>query len=69
MCKDKWNSFNFDYKKIIDYHKTTKNHICFWNHVVEKKDKYHLPCQLCQEFYDLIEEFHMERNVIVPLHF
>jgi hypothetical protein len=68
MCKDKWNSFNFDYKKIVDYHKGTNNHTCFWDLVVEEKDKYHLPHQLCQQFYDLIKEFQGEKNVIAPLH-
>jgi hypothetical protein len=69
MCKDKWNSFNFDYKKIVDYHKGTNNHTHFWDFVVEKKDKYHLPRQLCRNFYDLIKEFQGERNVTISLHF
>jgi len=36
--------------------------------VVEEKDRYHLPRQLCQKFYDLIEEFQGERYVTAPLH-
>jgi len=23
MCKDKWNGFNFEYKKVVDYHART----------------------------------------------
>jgi hypothetical protein len=68
MCKDEWNSFNFDYKKIIDYHKGIDNHTCFWDLVVEEKDRYHLPHQICQKLNDLIKEFQGERKVITPLH-
>jgi hypothetical protein len=68
MCKDKWNSFNFDYKKIYDYHKGTGNHTCFWDLVFEEKERYHLPHPFYQEFYDQIEVFQGERNVTTPLH-
>lgn len=36
--------------------------------MVEEKDKYHLPHQLCWKFYDLIKEFQGESNVIAILH-
>ncbi len=29
MCKDKCNKFNFDYKKLSNYHKGTKNRTSF----------------------------------------
>jgi superoxide dismutase len=31
MCKDKWNSLNFDFKKLSYYQKGTGNHTYFWD--------------------------------------
>jgi hypothetical protein len=31
MCKDEWNSLNFDFKKLSYYHKGTSNHTYFWD--------------------------------------
>jgi hypothetical protein len=68
MCKDKWNSLNSDYKKHAIYHKGTRNHICFWDLSFDEKEKFHLPHQFNRKFYELIEEFQGENNVIAPLH-
>jgi hypothetical protein len=68
MCKDKWNSFNFDYKNIFDYHKRIENHTCFWDLAFKKKERYHLPLQFNQKFYDHIELFQGERSVTTPLY-
>jgi hypothetical protein len=38
MCKDKWNSLNSIYTKIIDYHKGIKNHTYFWDLSFNKKE-------------------------------
>ncbi len=37
MCKDKWNAFNSNYKKFVNYHKGTRNHTSFWELYFEKK--------------------------------
>jgi hypothetical protein len=29
MCNDKWNYINSDYKKIFNYHKSTKHHTSY----------------------------------------
>jgi hypothetical protein len=68
MCKDKWNSMNSNFKKLVDYCKGMGNHTCFWDLKYEKKECYHLPCQYPREYYELIEVFQGENNVNVPLH-
>jgi hypothetical protein len=68
MFKDKWNSLNFNYKELADYHKGTRNHICIWDLSFDEKEKFHLPHQFNREFYELIKTFQGERNVIAPLH-
>jgi hypothetical protein len=57
MCKDKWNSLNFDYKKLIDYHKGIRNHTYFWDLSFDKKENFHLPCQFNKKLYELIKAF------------
>jgi hypothetical protein len=37
MCKDNWNSLNFDYKNLVNFDKGTCNHISFWELSFEKK--------------------------------
>ncbi len=68
MCKDKWNSLNSDFKKLINYHKGTRNHTCFWDLTFEEKEHFHLPCQYTWEHYELIEVFRGENNINVPLY-
>lgn len=41
MCKNKWNVMNFDYKKLVDYHKGTKHLPSFWELTMEKWEEYH----------------------------
>jgi len=67
MCKDKWNSFNSNFKKIADNCEGTSNHTCFWDLKYEK-ECYHLPCQYTREYYELIEIFQGEKNVNVLLY-
>jgi hypothetical protein len=43
MCKDKWNAFNFKYKKLADYHKGIGNHTNLWELFFEEKERFHLP--------------------------
>jgi hypothetical protein len=57
ICKNKWNSLNFDYKFYVDYHKRTMNHTCFWDLLFEDKKMFHLPCQFNKKFYEWIEAF------------
>jgi hypothetical protein len=46
MCKNKWNIFNSDYKKITKYHKWNGIYICFWDLILcEEKKRFHLPHQ------------------------
>jgi hypothetical protein len=43
MCKNKWNTLNFDYKKITNYHKWNGIYMCFWDLILcEEKKKFHL---------------------------
>ncbi len=42
MCKDEWNAFNSNDKKLANYHKGTKNHTSFWELYFEKKERFHL---------------------------
>jgi hypothetical protein len=55
MCKDKWNMLNFDFKKILNYHTQIGHHTSFWDLIMEKHDKHHLPRQFNKEFYNVIE--------------
>jgi hypothetical protein len=57
MCKDKWNSLNFDFKKLSYYHKGTSNHTYFWEFLFADKERFHLPCQLNKKYYEAIEAF------------
>ncbi len=57
MCKDEWNRFNFDYKKLSSYHKGTRDHISFWGMTVEECDKHHLSCQFNKKINETIEIF------------
>jgi superoxide dismutase len=57
MCKHKWNEFNFDYKKLSNYHKGTGNHTSFWEMIVKEHDKHHLSCQFNKKFNETIESF------------
>jgi superoxide dismutase len=68
MCKDKWNSFNSNYKKILNYHKGIRNHTCFWDLVSKEKERHHLPCQFNLKIYDQIELFQGKSSVTIPLH-
>jgi TRAP-type C4-dicarboxylate transport system substrate-binding protein len=38
MCKDKWNAPNSNYKKLVDYHKGTRVHTCFWDLFDKEKE-------------------------------
>ncbi len=38
MCKDKWNSLNFNYKKLAYYHKRTCNRTNFYDLMFEEKE-------------------------------
>lgn len=67
-AKNKRNFLNFDYKKIVNYHKGIKNHTCFWDLLFEEKEMYHLPCQFNKEIYESIESFQGNKSVIIPLH-
>jgi hypothetical protein len=45
MCKDKWNGLNFDYKKLLDYHKGTGHQTSFLELTMEEhKFKYINSC-------------------------
>ncbi len=68
MCQNKWNSLNFDFKKLANYHKGMGNHTCFQDLTYEKKEYFHLPRQYTQEYYKLIEVFQGEKNINIPLH-
>jgi hypothetical protein len=57
MCKDEWNSLNFDFKKLSYYHKGTSNHTYFWEFLFADKERFHLPCQLNKKYYEAIEAF------------
>jgi hypothetical protein len=57
MCKDEWNSLNFDFKKLSYYHKGTSNHTYFWDLLFADKEHFHLPCQLNKKYYEAIEAF------------
>lgn len=56
MCKDKWNSSNSNFKKLVDNRKGMGNHTCFWDFKYEE-ECYHLPCQYTKKYYELIEIF------------
>ncbi len=68
MCKNKWNSLNSNYKKLIDYHKGIRNHTYFWDLSFNKKVNFHLPCQFNKKLQELIEAFQGEMSVTMPLH-
>ncbi len=53
MCKDKWNAFNSNYKKFVNYHKGTRNHTSFWELCFEEKKRFHLPHQYNKNYYEL----------------
>jgi hypothetical protein len=42
--------------------------LVFWDLVFKEKERYHLPHQFNQNFYDQIEKFQGERSVTSPLH-
>jgi hypothetical protein len=44
MCKEKWNSLNFDFKKSIDYHRGIGNHTTFQDLSYEENEHFHLHC-------------------------
>jgi hypothetical protein len=64
MCKNKWNGFNSDYKKVTDYHVETNRHIPFWDFTIKECDYHRLLKQFNQEFYDVIQAFHGERLIM-----
>jgi len=68
MCKDKWNVFNFDYKKLANYHKGIENHTIFLELSFEEKERFHLPFHFNQECYNAIEAFQGETVINVPFH-
>lgn len=68
MCKDKWNSLNSNFKKLIDYHKGTSNHTCFWDLKYQKNECYYLLHQYTRGYYEFIEVFQGEKNVNALLH-
>jgi hypothetical protein len=68
MCKDKWNAFNFNYEKLANYHKGTRNHTGFWELSFAEKERFHLPLHFNQECYDAIEAFQGEKAINVPFH-
>jgi hypothetical protein len=68
MCKDKWNVLNFNYKKLANYHKGTRNHTIFLELSFEKKERFHLPLHFNQKCYNAIEAFQGEKVINVPFH-
>ncbi len=67
MCKEKCNSLNFDFKKLIDYHRGIGNHTTFQDSSYEENEHFHLHCQFNKKFYDLIEAL-IGETFIVYLH-
>jgi hypothetical protein len=40
----------------------------FWDLIIEKHNKHHLPIQFNNEFYDFIQTFEKKRLINVPRH-
>jgi superoxide dismutase len=64
MCKDKWNGFNSDYKKLSNYHKGTRNHTSFWEMTTKKCDKHYLSCQFNKKINETILSFMGRRSLM-----
>jgi hypothetical protein len=68
MCKDKWNSLNSNYTKLVNYHKRIRSHTSFWDQSFDEKENFHLSCQFNIEFYELIKSFKGGRSATPPFH-
>jgi len=68
MGKDKWNCNNGNHKKIFDYYKGIGHNTSYWELVMEKWDKLHLPKWFNEDCYNVIEVFHGDRNINAPIH-
>jgi hypothetical protein len=68
MCKNNWNSLNFDYKNLANFHRRTCNHVSFWELSFEKKRKIHLPHQFNKKCYELIKAFQREKAFNAHVH-
>jgi hypothetical protein len=69
MCKDKWNGFNYDYNKVVDYHARIGHHIPFLDFTIEERDHRHLPRKFNWESKDVIQAFQGERFDALPSSF
>jgi hypothetical protein len=57
MCKDKWNVLNFDYKKLVHYHKRIRHLPPLWDLTMEEWEKYHLLCHFNKKSSETINAF------------
>jgi len=65
MRKEKWNSLNFNFKKLIDYHRGIGNHTSLWDLSYEEKEHFHLHYWFNKKFYDLIEALFRDTFIVV----
>jgi hypothetical protein len=63
MCKDKWNGLNYDYKKLLDYHKGIGHHNSFLDLFTKERNQQHLLQAFNKECYETIETFQGERII------
>jgi hypothetical protein len=55
MCKEKWNGLNYDYKKLLDYHKGIGYHNSFLDLFTKERNQQHLLQAFNKECYETIE--------------
>ncbi len=68
MCKQKWNGLNYDYKKLLDYHKGIGYHNFFLNLFKKEHNQQHLLHAFNKECYETIETFQGERIINALVH-
>ncbi len=61
ICKDKYNSLNFDYKKVLDYQVGTNHHTSLWVLFIKNCNQHHFLRQL--EFYNAIQPFQKKETI------
>ncbi len=57
MCKEKWNGLDYDYKKLLDYHRGIGHHNSFLDLFTKKRNQQHFLQAFNKECYETIETF------------
>jgi hypothetical protein len=68
MCKDKWNGLNYDYKKLLDYHKGIGHHNSFLDLFTKERNQQRLLRAFNKECYETIETFQGECIINALIH-